>query len=84
MLPLVRCKLAIKKLFGVKLLSLFATEFQNKHSKSVTENEFREWLGTNRVLEEVFNLENHEQVIQQGECILEFLVKCGGLTQQQL
>lgn len=84
MLPLVRCKLATKKLFGVKLLSTFANEIQSKHSKSLTEPEFRDWLATNRVLEEVFNLENHEQIIQQGENILEFLVRCGGLTQQQL
>lgn len=83
-LPLIRCQLLKKKSIGTKYLSDICNQVYNTRTKYLRDSDFKVWIANNKVFEELFTLDTHDQIMEAGGDILKYIVRTNSMTNEQL
>ena len=81
---MVRCQLLKKKIIGIRILGEICTQVYNGKTRFLHDKDHKAWLIDNKVFEEIYNIDSHDEVIQAGSDILKYLVKINVLSCDQL
>ena len=60
---------------GTKFLAQTSNEVFQLKTKYLRDSELKQWLVKNRVFEELFNLDTHDQIMEIGGDIIKFMIR---------